>query len=98
MRYFKTDFFPENLTIAFVIAYIFSIMQTGFLMANTCVYTVYLKRDQKNYIKLHCIEFEQVLTIGFNKQTLTKNLSFPFKISSVNVNKSAVVYRFGHIY
>ena len=36
-----------------------------FLMANTCVYTIYLKRDQKNYIKLHCIEFEQVFNHRF---------------------------------
>ena len=45
---------------AFVIVYIISMMHflmvntlTGFLMVNTCVHKehVYLKRDQKNYIR-----------------------------------------------
>ena len=86
LRFFKTDFFSENLTTAFKSPYIAKSEKTTlfscdfncscyslyffndankFLMANTCVYTIYLKRDQKNYIKLHCIEFEQVFNHRF---------------------------------
>ena len=67
--------------IAFVTAYIISMMWTGFLIANTCVHKlcVYLKRDQKNYIRViikwmneFCFTVIvlnlKFLTIDFNKQ------------------------------
>ena len=40
-------------SITFVAAYIISLIRRGFLMAHTCVHNlhVYLKRDQKNYIR-----------------------------------------------
>ena len=64
----------------FIIAYIFSMMRTGFLVANTCVYKkpIYLKRDQQNYIRgktkwinewtlfrCCCVKFEQVFNHRF---------------------------------
>ena len=44
------------------------------------------------------LNFNKFLTIDFIKQTLHKKLSFPLRISSINVTKSAVSCGFGHIY
>ena len=73
--------------IAYVRAYIISIMRTGFSMANTCVHKqpVYLKRYRKKYIRaiikwLNELCFTAVVlnlnnffTTDFNKQILHKN-------------------------
>ena len=75
-------FWFHTTLIAFVIVYIISMMNTGFLKANTCVHKkhVYLKREQKNYsraiVKLInelCVtvvglKLSKFLTIDFNKQ------------------------------
>ena len=87
-------------------------MRTGFLMANTCVHKwpVYLRRDQKNYIRalikwmnklcfiVVVLSLNKFLTLDFDKLTLHKKWSFPLKISSVNVTKSAVSCKCGHNY
>ena len=44
------------------------------------------------------LSLNKFLTIYFNKQTLHKIWSFPLKISSVNVSKSAIYCGFDHIY
>ena len=44
------------------------------------------------------LNLNRFLTIDFNKQSLHKKWSFPLRISSLNVTKSAVSLGFGHIY
>ena len=50
------------------------------------------------YFTVVVLNLNKFLSIDFNKQTLHKKWSFPLRISSVNVIKSAVSWGFGHIY
>ena len=71
---------------------------------------VYLRRYQKNYIRAlikwmnelcfttAVLNLNKFLTIHFNKEIWHKKLSFPLRISSINVTKAAVSCGFGHIY
>ena len=44
------------------------------------------------------LNLNKFVTIDFNKRTLHKKWSFPLRISSINVTKSAVSCGFGYIY
>ena len=44
------------------------------------------------------LNLNKFLIIDFNKEIWHKKLSFPLRISSINVTKAAVSCGFGHIY
>ena len=60
-----------------------------------------LEREMK--LQSHIVKIEIFLRLWrmgnlTMKETLYKNLSFPLRISSVNVTKSVGSYEYGHIY